>query len=289
MAVLITVNLHSQALLREANFQPAVFYVGDSVELRLVFDLAGPVVIRSPSVIPESDWADIRDVRVEENGKELVVVVDFVSFAPGTRTLPTLELGGLTLKDIKVPTHSILQNAHEGTRNLRGQLLLPGTRLALALIFSFVAMAPFIVYALVRLFVAWIRKSRERFRTGRPARRIRRILKKLSSSIGTMAAAYWYAELTDGLRSYLSARTLRDCRSATTAEIALLPGFTEIGSPVSSLLEVLQEGDLVKFAGRIADDRSLERCLEKVEKGIRIWEKNLHEGEGGDHGNDEFQ
>jgi hypothetical protein len=266
-------TLGAQAVLSDIRFVPPTFFVGDKVELRILFSLDEPMAVEEPESIPDSDWVEIHDISVSQDEKSIAVVISFTSFAPGTRTLPPMKLGTLQLKDIKVPTHSILQDSYEGVRSLRGQLLLPGTRLGVALILSLAAMAPFLGYGLFRFSWKWIKKSRQLYRIGRPARRLRRVVKRLRSGIGVMKASLWYYELTEGLRGYLSARTDHDCRSATTAEIALMPEFRTGDSPLIPLLDVLKEGDMVKFAGRFADDRSLSSTLETVLTAVGEWEK----------------
>lgn len=267
-------NLSAQAILNDVNFVPPTFYVGDEVELHLSFDLGGPVAIEVPESLPESEWVEIRNITVETDEKTVRVVISFIPFAAGTRTLPTMELGALQLIDIKVPTHSILQDSHDGVRALRGQLLMPGTKLAVALILSLAAMAPFLGYGLFRFGWNWYRNSRALYRIGRPARRLRRLLKRLKTGIGTVTASIWYYQLTEGLRTYISARIGHDCSSSTTAEITLMPEFSSPEAPQVRLLEVLKEGDMVKFAGRFADDRSLIRTLETVNGVVDEWEKS---------------
>jgi hypothetical protein len=260
--------------LNDIKFIPPTFFVGDEVELYLSFSLEGPVAVEVPENLPESEWVEIRDIFIETDEKQVRVIISFTPFAAGTRTLPTMELGALQLFDIKVPTHSILQNAHDGARSLRGQLLMPGTKLAVALILSLAAMAPFLIYGLARFGWNWFRKSRALYRIGRPARRLRRLLKKLKAGVGTETASLWYYQLTEGLRTYLSARTGRDCSSSTTAEIARMSEFSVSDTPQQHILEVLKEGDMVKFAGRFADDRSLNRTLEQVNAAVAEWEKD---------------
>lgn len=267
-------NLSAQAILNDINFVPPTFFVGDEVELHLSFDLDGPIAVEVPASLPESDWVEIHNISVETDEKTVRIVISFIPFAAGTRALPTMELGALQLTDIKVPTHSILQNTHDGVRALRGQLLMPGTKLAVALILSLAAMAPFLGYALVRFGWNWYRNSRALYRIGRPARRLRRLLKKLKAGIGTVKASTWYYQLTEGLRTYMSARTGHDCSSSTTAEITLMPEFSNPAAAQVRLLEVLKEGDMVKFAGRFADDRSLIRTLDTVNAVVEEWEKS---------------
>ncbi|MCK5735587.1 MAG: hypothetical protein KAH21_03870 [Spirochaetaceae bacterium] len=273
LLILFSGTLGAQAVLSDIRFVPPTFFVGDQVELRILLSIDEPMAIAEPDFLPESDWVEIRNISVSQDESSITVVISFIPFAPGTRTLPAMKLGTLQLNDIKVPTHSIMQNSHEGVRSLRGQLLMPGTRLAAALILSLAAMAPFIGYGLFRFSWKWLKKSRELYRVGRPARRLRRMLKRLKAGIGEMKASLWYYELTEGLREYLSTRTIHDCRSATTAEIALMPEFRVESSPLISLLEVLKEGDMVKFAGRFADDRSLNNTLEIVLSALGEWEK----------------
>ncbi len=273
LALLICGSLSAQAVLTDIRFIPPTFFVGDHVELSISFDLDGPMAIEVPETLPESDWVEIRDIFVETDDQSVTVIIAFTPFAAGTRTLPPMELGALLLKDIKVPTYSILQNTHDGVRSLRGQLLMPGTRLAVALILSLMAMAPFLGYGLFRILWNWFKKSRQLYRTGRPARRLRRLMKNLNAVVGSKTASLWYYELTEGLRTYLSARVGHDCQSATTVEISEMPEFLGKDTPQLRLLDVLQEGDMVKFAGRFADDRSLHKTLDKVNSAVQEWEK----------------
>jgi hypothetical protein len=272
--LLISGTVSAQAVLKDVRFIPPTFFVGDRVELRITFTQEGDMAVAVPDTVPDSDWVDISDISILRDDNSFTVVIIFTPFAPGTRTLPPMKLGALELRDIKVPTHSIIENTHPGVRSLRGQLLIPGTRLAVALILSLAAMAPFLGYGLFRISWKWVKKSRQLYRVGRPARRLRRVIKKLKSGIGSMQASIWYYELTEALRSYLSAKTNQDCRSATTAEIALMPDFRSEGTPGRDLLEVLKEGDMVKFAGRFADDRSLNKTLETVISAVVKWEKD---------------
>ncbi len=273
LILVVSGALGAQAVLNDIRFIPPTFFVGDSVELRITFSHDGPLAVAPPDSIPESDWVDISDVFLIQEDNTVTVVIAFTPFAPGTRTLPPMKLGALQLKDIKVPTHSIMVNSHEGVRTLRGQLLMPGTRLAVALILSLAAMAPFLGYGLFRFSWKWVKKSRQLYRVGRPVRRLRRVIKKLKTGIGSMQASLWYYELTEALRAYLSARTQHDSRSATTAEIALMSEFLVDDTPQKDLLEILKEGDMVKFAGRFADDRSLNKTLEMVTSAVGKWEK----------------
>jgi hypothetical protein len=258
-------------VLKDLRFTPPTFFVGDKVSLLLEYEVTGSMSVEPPASIPQADWIEILSVDVKERSGTLDVLISFIPYAPGTRALPDMDLGLLRLTDIKIPTYSILQNTHEGVRSLRGQLMLPGTRLTVALILAFVAMAPFMGYGIFQIVWKRVKQFREKFRFNRPERKIRRLLKKLGVVIGTVSAPDWYSELTDGLREYLSSRTQKDCRSSTTAEIALLEMFQDGDFPGSKLISVLRDGDMVKFAGRSADDGAMRSSLQEVERTIEEW------------------
>jgi hypothetical protein len=264
-------SLGAQAVLKDLRFTPPTFFVGDQVSLLIEFDVTGPLSVEPPASIPQADWIEIRSIDIQEGSGTLGVLISFIPFAPGTRALPDMDLGALRLTDIKIPTYSILQNTHEGVRSLRGQLLVPGTRLTVALILAFAAMAPFMGYGLIQIVWKKVRQFRERFRFNRPERKIRRLLKKLGGVIGSVSAPDWYSELTDGLREYLSSRTQNDCRSSTTAEIAHLEVFQNGDIPGNKLISVLRDGDMVKFAGRFADGSTMRNTLQEVERTVEEW------------------
>ncbi len=273
LLTIVSGGLGAQALVKELQFSPPSFYVGDAVRAGIFIESKEEIALQAPEVPPESDWVEIKSVSVEPAEGGFMVFIDFVPFAAGTRSLPVIDLGTMQLGDIKVPTHSILEASYDGVRDLRGQLLLPGTRLAVALALSLAAMAPFLLYALGRLIWNWIGRSREAYRIGRPARRLRRLLKKLKGGVGSESASDWFSELTDGLRIYFGEKTGEDYRSFTTAEISRMPSFGAAGTPAARLLDILKEGDMVKFAGRFADDVSLARTLDSVESAVADWEK----------------
>jgi len=263
--------LEAQAAIKNLSFFPPVFFVGDPVELRIGMELEEPMHVEVPSNLPGSDWIEIRDVAIEtaDYGVELVIV--FTSYAPGVRTLPPMKLGSLILGEIEIPTSSILSETHGGLRLLRSQKMLPGTRLEVASVLAFMAMTPFLAYGLFRILRRWWKKCRDLFQYKRPLRRVQKLSKRLRAKIGSMRAAQWYHELSNGLRDYLSSRLGQDCTSATTAEIALMRNVHE--GPRERFLEVLKEGDLVKFAGRQADVESLENALDMLNTAVLEWER----------------
>lgn len=270
----VATGASAEIQLKNIEFIPPVFFVGDSVELKITVEADNPAAVTVPEILPDSNWIEIRDVYVEYGVNTVTVRALFTPFAPGTRTLPNLSLGALRLDAVKVHTQSVLAAAHEGAKRPRGQLVLPGTRLALAVVLALLASAPFLVYSGSRFLWGCFIRSRDVFLIHRPARRLRRVIKKLKTGTASESAAAWFSQLTDGLRDYLSERTGRDCRNSTTAEIGSMHEFSTVGCPAERILNVLHNGDMVKFAGEPADQGSLERTLIEVESAVTEWEKS---------------
>ena len=263
--------IDAQAVFLNYHMVPPLFFVGDLVELHINYESRTPLGLRVPETLPESEWFEIRDIRIRQKGSHYTVIVDFVPFSPNTHSLPLIDLGELQIQDMKIPTHSILNGSHPDARHLRAQSVLPGTRLGLTLLLSLLAMAPFIVYGFLRFVWKWIKKSKEILRIRRPVRQMRRLLKKLKVSTDSQTTLLWFADLTDGLRNYLSEKTGYDCRSATTAEISARPEFKD--SVKKNLLDVLKYGDMVKFAGYQTDKNEMLQSLVTVESAVSEWEK----------------
>ncbi len=267
--------LDGQETLVDMKFLPPAFYIGDPVELQLEYSLEAPVKLAVPKILPKVEWVDIRDIRIVPSDDMVRISIEFTSFAAGNKTLPTIDLGAIVLQDIRISTLSLLGESHDGVRRLRGQLLLPGTRIGVTIVLTLIAMSPFLLHSLYRLLSRLITSLKKMFHVHRPARRFRRLLRKLNEKLGIDSASDWYLQLSRGIRNYLSERTGCDCRSATTSEISAIIG-SSVGQDIKDkLLQVLKVGDMVKFAGQNADMSSLKQTLAVVESVISEWEKTL--------------
>lgn len=257
------------------HFVPPEYYVGDRVELRIDYTFTTEMDIAVPDSLPEDKLLTIHDLRVEEYEKSLSVFISFTSFAPGIQAFPPIDLGSVNLQNVKIFTHSMLPDAYEGVRRLRGQMLLPGTRLALAIILAAAAMSPFLLYTAMRLMRKLFRWLKAMIRIHKPARRLRRQLKRLRAGIEVQSASEWYLSLTRALRVYLSTRLACNCRCATTSEISLLANSNSENAPQVRILQVLKDGDMVKFARRSADTAACRNALATVEEAVHDWEKTV--------------
>ncbi len=265
----------SQAVIIDTQFNPPTFHVGDLVELLIEFRVESDVSIQIPEVLLEAEWIDIRDVRLDKGEDTYSIHIDFTPFATGIRTLPPLDLGAIRLANIKISTSSMLPSAHENARLLRGQILIPGTRLGLVIILTLIAMSPFLIRWIYKIISRLFRSIGRLFLIGRPFRRLLRLLKKLGSDIESSSESDWYSTLTKGLRDYLSERIEYNCKSATTSAISARIDSVSTDSPQGRILQVLKDGDMVKFAGQNTDASQREQTLTTVKSAVIDWEKAI--------------
>ncbi|OQX29599.1 MAG: hypothetical protein B0D92_02890 [Spirochaeta sp. LUC14_002_19_P3] len=252
-------------------FVPPVYYVGDRVELRIDYTLNSDMEIIIPDSLPEDELLTVHSLRVEEYDRSFSVFINFTPFAPGIKALPPIDLGAVNLKNVKISTHSMILNSHDGVRRPRGQLLLPGTRLAMAVVLAAVAMAPFFLYSAVRLAWKLLKRLKTLIRIHKPARRLRRQMKQLKAGIEIQPVSEWYLALAGALRVYLSTRLGYNCRCATTSEISALANRDD--APPMRIVNILKDSDMVIFARRPADSSICRSTLRAVEEAVRDWEK----------------
>ncbi|MFO7731333.1 MAG: hypothetical protein R6V86_11280 [Spirochaetia bacterium] len=248
-------------------FLPPDFYVGDNVEMRLrVYPESGLRVL-PPEEVPVTNWIDIHDVRVKQDGLRWEVQIDFTSYAPGTRTLPVIQLGDVVLNDVKLHTKSILQERGLDFFGIKGQLYLPGTRLAIGLAVLILFFGPVFVLS----FAGRVTQGVKRFvsiKTGRrPYKRFMRALKDLREKHMQMSSRRFYIVLSEELRHYLSSRTKDDFIALTSSELhaqlwKTLP--SDSTEQVEALVRMMQQSDEIKFGGLNASKKQREEDLEMV-------------------------
>ena len=262
---ILTDSLSAQAIITGMTFSPPTFYVGDRVELAIGLALNNNLTLEVPEIYPSTEWIDIRKISVEITDTTTIIHINFTPFAAGTRILPPLDFGAIYMDEIPITTQTLLHSSRPETRQLRGQLMIPGTRLALAILLALVTISPFLFMALGKLLLTEYRRIRDMVRHHWPLHRLRRLIKRLKNDLQTNSPSLWYSQLTEGLRIYLGSRLHHDCQTATTTEIAALKVFSVPNTPQHKLLKLLQEADMVKFAGKHADENTLRRALYIVE------------------------
>ncbi|MFO7850819.1 MAG: hypothetical protein R6V67_12765 [Spirochaetia bacterium] len=284
------------ARVEDTVFLPQVSYVGDSVELRVTFIPEGGVDVQHPSELPVLSWVDFHDVSVVRDGSVWEARIRFTSYVPGTRTLPPIVMGDVVLDSLKIHTKSILDEEDYEFFGIKNQEIIPGTRLAIALVVVVLFFGP--VFLLT--FTGKIRRGLISFlmarRGKKPYKRLYRALKDLRDTQDQMSSRRFYIVLDDEFRRYLSNRTGSDFRSITSSEFAESflkalpePETTEeakedrrskkVQEPEEEALsrektaeaigDLMRRCDLVKFGGENSEKRRREADLDTVAEVVR--------------------
>lgn len=257
----------------QAVFLPQQYYVGDIVEARVV--VRGSVVPeRDPTQkLPSLPWVEILDVLIVQRADGYEVRIRFQPFFVGTRRLPPISLGDVTIDNVSAFVGSVLPEDNPEAAGMRDQLLLPGTRLLLVLLVVALFAIPTIVFVAgdwgrrtVRRLVRWYR---ERI----PYRRFVRGLRSLSGRIHEIDGKRFYTDLQQLTREFMDRRFDAGLRAATTGELE--ERLSRIGIPVDSrerLRGMFEIADLVRYANRRV---SLEERSAHLED-LRVITRELH-------------
>lgn len=269
-------------------FLPPQFYVGDEVELRILLSVPNDTELVIPSVFPSASWISIKKIeiaRVKENPEIRLV---FSSFQPGTRTLPSLDLGGILLEGVRIHTKSVLQEESYPFFEALGPIALPGTVLYLSLGIVLLAFGPVLVIIFGGRLLVKIKESLKTKRRGWPYRKFLRGMTELEAKIENIDNNDFYTALAGELRKYITRRTGKNLLSTTTKEARHLLE-TLFGNPVwiRSLVPILEYGDQVRFGNaqaeypkRKSDFSSYKASVANMEESIKRKEMETHRSRG---------
>lgn len=258
----------SQSSLMEAVFLPPRFFVGDRVELRLTYDLSAAVAVEPPVQWPVHAWIEFHDIEVQDRrppggSGEVLVRIFFTSFYSGETVLPPLRLGDLNTGELLVKTRSALQlEQADALRGPRRQLNLPLTWLRLLTFLALGVGVPLLLYFLLRYGIRGFIRIREARIRRLPYLHARKSLNQLAGGRTSMEGKAFFILLSLAIRRYLSERLSMPLMSATTGEIAGSLKAAGLEESVSERIhEMLKAADLIKFSGKRANKREMERSL----------------------------
>jgi hypothetical protein len=236
----------------EVVYLPQEFYVGDRVEVRVRLRVDdASLELETPLDTPELSWADLHDMRVVGSGRDRELRLLMTPFEPGTKTLAQLDLGGIVLRDLEVRVPSLLEDGTVELAPSRGQLLLTGTRLLVALGLALLVSVPALWILLFRWAGHRLKRAVHRHRRARPYRRLLKRLRNLALDLERVRGREFYIRLLTELRAYLSSRFDVGSMSFTTAELSrFLEELVDDPKLREELVSVFHFGDLVKFAER---------------------------------------
>ena len=271
----IALPIRADYQISSTTFLPQQFYVGDRVEMRVSLRVSAGAELTVPEALPQVDWGDLHHVRLLPRGAEWEVRIVFTSFQPGTRTIAPLDLGAVTVSGLSVHIPSILEiEGRSEPAPPQDQMVLPGTRLWIALFALLLVLLPFFWIISVSRGRRYVHEFVRRYRERQPYRRLSRALKHLSASMAQTDGRAFYIALLEHIRRYLSTRLRTDCMSLTTSELdSHLDRLVPSAEDRRLLLELFRYGDLVKFASLAApaEQRSshiaqLRAVVEKLEQ-----------------------
>lgn len=260
--------LHAQDYsVSDTIFLPSQYYVGDTVEMRFI--LRSRFISRAtvPPELPVPDWGRIQDVRLIPRGSDLEVRLRFVAFEPGTKTLPTLNLGPLALDDLNVFVSSILEPDRTELLPPRGQVLLPGTQVLIILFIAAIVLLPLIWIFVLRVVKPRILAILHRRREGRPYRDLLKFLRGIRPNADTLPARTFYIDLLNNIRAYLARRFGVSALSFTSSELDhLIEALVTEKDDCEKLTELFRHADQVKFANQTSSITHRMEHLDLVER-----------------------
>ena len=230
-----------------ARFLPPDYYVGDTVELKFTLRSSGNPDLVVPEALPDPGWVKLLSLRIAKQGGDHEITIRFIPYYPGTRTLPPLRLGDLTLKDIKIYTSSVLGGDTERELSgIRNNLIIPGTRVTGAVIFSALLCLPLLII----LFYKFLKKRTGAlvysYKLNLPYRKFLRLMKKIRQTLNDMSDKEFFTQYTDGLKNYLSTRFHQDFTTLTTTEMEKVFRSSTVSEPLYlTLLNLFHRMDRV--------------------------------------------
>lgn len=246
-------------------FIPPTFYVGDQVELRVEISPIPGITIISPRELPELSWMTYHSVIVNHTENRVIVEIRFSSYHPGTRTLPELDLGDITLGGLKIHTASLLEERDLSFVNSLGQMILPGTRTLLAVLGSLLIGIPILVFSVMgnvrRKLLAFLREQKVK----KPYKQFEKSLTELAEGLGNRPGKDFYIELTRILRKYLGQRSGKRVLSITTEELdILLHNILKEDQLTTKISRFMRFSDEIKFSGIDVSQERIEADLNRV-------------------------
>jgi len=261
-----------QSPVTETVFVPPVAFVGDLVEARLTLILPEGKALLPPLSLPTQDWVLLRDVQVRHDPPFERVTIKYIPFAPGTKTLPALVLGDITLDGVRITTNSLLgKDAPAELAPPREQMLLPHTELFVFLAFLFVIVLPLAAWRFARPARQLLRTLLRRSDRRKAWRQLNKDVKKLQGRLSAVSGPEFYTEFSRLMRTYLSRRFDRDFGSLTAGEVRgllqpLPPAWT------AEWVRLVHRADVVRFDAqdppgqeRLDDLESLRREAGRLE------------------------
>jgi hypothetical protein len=269
------VPLFAQWTLERETFIPPEYYVGDLVKLELVYKLEESLELKPQGEIPKQDWINIENIQVNQQNNKLFVSIKFRSFYPGTRTLPSFDIGGYELQGISIFTSSVSeQEGLSEIKGLRDPIQLPGSHLLLIMLLIALVLVPFLLFYLLGYAYRKIKAMVALFKRKAPFRRFSRLMVQLQQHEVLKDARSFYTRLSVGLRSYLTDRTQVDYNSCTTRDMVRKKINGIDRTQWKKIIDIFKIADMVKYAGEDSPLDEMEKNLLFLQEVAQHWEED---------------
>lgn len=272
---------------------PQTIFVGDSgrlvVPLDQTFAKVEPFVLDTPDKLPEAPDLVIRRIELERRGGSSRLLIDFIPYAPGILSFPSLELAApgaipLSITGLEVQVASILTPSQMALSEPAPPMAVPGT--------SFLVYGS-VILVLVILFLGiggslWgrrhFRDMWERFRRRHLIHAMAKFLQRMEQEGGLEkngTPGFYLTLLSGEFREFLSLFSGVNCRSLTAEEFLELPleyagsagtalTLTVPERPADSpltpgfLCRLFHTWDTLRFSGRGIDKIDLFQALKET-------------------------
>lgn len=251
LAASLPLSADGEYSVKQTFFLPPNYYVGDHVELRIRIKTDSNLLPAEPDVLPDTSWLDIHSIEVFSVSDEYDIRIQFTSYYPGTRALPAIKLGQIILDNIKIFTSSIIEDTNADFADVANPVLLPGTRLLLALFIGALLLGPILGVLLFR----WGKKTamiiRKRLLSKKPFKLFVRSIAMLGESGPALQSREFYISLVEVFRKYISLRLEIDILTSTTTELSFrLHERLRESSFIEGFSKKMHEFDMAKFGGK---------------------------------------
>ena len=258
---------------------PPTIFVGDPGRLVVPLDEAfsdvQPFVVQNPANLPERPELVIRRIELERRAGFSWLLIDFVPFAAGTVSFPSLDFTApgeepITLSGLEVQVSSVLDPAWMELSPPAPPLAVPGTGL---LIYGSIAVILLVLFLGIAVTLWGKRNFRgfwQRLYRRHLLRAMMRFLRRLrhESNAGKNGnPGYHLSLLAAEFRAFLNTFTGINCRSLTSAEFLELPMTFQAEPPLTPefLCRLFRAWDTLRFSGQDIAKSDLVHAVKETE------------------------
>ncbi|MDR1626008.1 MAG: hypothetical protein LBT33_05655 [Spirochaetia bacterium] len=232
-------------------FIPPAYYVGDRVELRAVVRASSGAQVLAPKQFPRVEWGEFHEASIVPRDGFIEIHIFFTAYQTGDKTVPNLVCGDVVLQGLNVSVRSLTEGAPQEPAPPHGNLLLPSTRLIIALAAGLLIVLPLAGLAGFVWLRPWLNKVIAYYRQRRPYRKLKKDLALLRGRAGEADSRQFYISFLDALKRYMNRHVRANCLAFTTRELeAVFRASFEDSRDGRGFLDIFRFGDEVKFGGR---------------------------------------